>query len=258
MSIPPFWKIKRELWRIWLSLKVKAIRLFGLKTTMRYADLDIPLNREGISAEIVMGIATNVYEKPEIDGLWRVLRPGDRIIELGAGLGVVTALASRAVGQDGRILAYEANANLLQDTKTFLDRHGATNVELRHAVLVPNATPGETRDFHVSRVFAVSSLVPHAGSTRHKTVSVPAENPDDAIARFRPDVLICDIEGGEVDLIPALDLSSLRAVVIEMHPRRVSAEQLDAVRISMERQGLIQDKVPLGGTVELFTRQPAS
>ncbi len=255
MSLPPLWKIRREVWRVWLAIKVKTIRLLGLKTTMRYADLDIPLNREGISAEIVMGIAMNVYEKPEIDGLWRALRPGDRIIELGAGLGVVTALAARATGPEGRILAYEANANLLRDTREFLERHGVTNVELRHAVLVPTAVPGETRDFHVSRVFAVSSLVPHAGSTRHKTVSVPAEGANDVIASFRPDVLICDIEGGEVDLIPAMDLTSLRAVVIEMHPKRVSADKLDGVRVSMERQGLIRDPEPMGGTVELFVRK---
>ena len=74
MSLPPLWKIRRELWRVWLAAKVKTIRLLGLNTTMRYADLEIPLNREGISAEIVMGIAMNVYEKPEIDGLWRALR----------------------------------------------------------------------------------------------------------------------------------------------------------------------------------------
>ena len=190
MSLPPLWKIRRELWRVWLSMKIKTIRLLGLNITMRYADLVIPMNRDGISAEIVMGIAMNVYERPEIDGLRRALRPGDRIIELGAGLGVVTALAARAVGPTGRILAYEANATLLRDTREFLMRHGLTTVELRNAVLVPEAAPGETRDFHVARVFAVSSLVPHAGSSRHKTVSVPAEDANDVLASFRPDVLI--------------------------------------------------------------------
>lgn len=258
MSLIQPWKIRRELWRVWLHLKVAAIRALGLKTTMHYAGLDIPLYREGISAEVVMGIASGLYEQPEIAGLSRVLRPGDRILELGAGLGVVTALAARAAGPQGRILAYEADPKLLKDTHEFLARHGVQNAEVRNAVLVPEAAPGETRSFHVSRVFAVSSLVPHAGSTRHKTISVPAVAVNDVIGDFRPDVLICDIEGGEAELIPAINFKGLRAVVIEMHPKRISAEKLAAVREALERQGLIQDATPLGGTVELFQRSATS
>lgn len=257
MKLPPLWKVRRELWRFWLQVKVAAIRSLGLNTSMSYAGLVIPLNREGMSGEVVMGIASGLYEQPEIAGLSRVLRPGDRIVELGAGLGVVTALSSRAIGPEGRILAYEADPKLIKDTRDFLDRHGVRNVDLRNAVLVPTAAPGEKRDFHVSRVFAVSSLVPYAGSTRYKTISVPAEAVNEVMAQFRPDVLICDIEGGEAELIPAIDFSGLRAVVIEMHPKRISADQLAAVRDALERQGLIQDPTPLGGTVELFQR-PAS
>lgn len=255
MKLPPLWKVRRELWRFWLQVKVAGIRGLGINTSMHYAGLDIPLNREGMSGEVVMGIATGLYEQPEIAGLSRVLRPGDRILELGAGLGVVTALSSRAVGPEGKILAYEADPKLIRDTRAFLDRHGVGNVDLRNAVLVPKAAPGEMRDFHVSRVFAVSSLVPHAGSTRHKTISVPAEAVNEVMAKFQPDVLICDIEGGEAELIPALDCTGLRAVVIEMHPKRIAADRLAAVRAALEEQGLMQDPTPLGGTVELFERR---
>jgi FkbM family methyltransferase len=254
MNLIQPWKIRRELWRVWLHIKVTAIRALGLKSTMRYAGLDIPLYREGISAEVVMGIATGLYEQPEIAGLSRVIRPGDRILELGAGLGVVTALLARAAGPEGRILAFEADTKLIKDTREFLDRHKVDTVELRNAVLVPQAVPGETRDFHVSRVFAVSSLLPRPGSKRHKTISVPAEAVNTVIGDFRPDVLICDIEGGEAELIPAIDASGLRAVVIEMHPKRISVETIAGLREMLERQGLIQDPTPLGGTVELFER----
>ncbi|MGB3280143.1 MAG: FkbM family methyltransferase [Pseudorhodobacter sp.] len=258
MKSLPLWKIRREAMRLWYQIKLFGIRSLGLKSSMMYAGLEIPLYREGMSAEVVMGIATGLYEKPEIDGLSRVLRPGDRVLELGAGLGVITAISSRIVGPKGAIMAYEANPKLLEDTKAFLLKHGVKNVELRGSVLVPQAAEGETREFHVSRVFAVSSLVVHAGSTRHKTISVKAQTANDVIADFAPDVLICDIEGGEAELIPAIDASRMRAVVIEMHPKRVSAEGLANVRQALEEQGLKQDPTPLGGTVELFVRsEPA-
>jgi FkbM family methyltransferase len=257
MKISRLAKVRRELWRIWLHIKVTVIRGLGLNVTMRYADLDFPLNRQGITAEIVMGIASGMYEQPEIAGLSHVLRPGDRVLELGAGLGVVTALIARAISPGGEVLSYEADPKLLPETREFLTRHGLHNVEVRNAVLVPHAAPGESRSFHVSRVFAVSSLVPLAGSKRHKTISVPAEGVNDVIGTFKPNVLICDIEGGEAELIPALDARGLRAVVIEMHPKRISAELLSAVRDALERQGLIKDPKPFGGTVELYQRVEA-
>lgn len=257
MKVPPFWKIRREALRFWFQIQILGTRVLGLKPTMMYAGFEIPLYREGISPEVLMGLSSGNYEQPEVDGLSRVLRPGDRVLELGAGLGIVTAIASRAIGADGAIVTYEANPKLLQDTTTFLRKHGIDNVELRGAVLVPKAANGETREFHVSRVFAVSSLVLYAGSTSHKTISVPAETANDVIADFGPDVLICDIEGGEAELIPAIDATGMRAVVIEMHPKRVSADLLDKVRQSLEAQGLKQDPTPLGGTVELFVRSEA-
>ena len=256
MAMPPVWKIRRELWRVWLSIKVSAIRAFGLNASMNYAGLQIPLNRQGMSAEVVMGIAMGLYEQPEINGLSRVIRPNDRILELGAGLGVVTTLLSRATGPGGKVIAYEADPKLISDTQEFLTKHGANNVDLRNAVLVPKAAPGETRAFHVSRVFAVSSLVASGGGSRKTTISVPAQSFNDVIHEFRPDVLICDIEGGEAELIPAIDASGLRAVVIEMHPKRLPEAAIASVREALERQGLKQDPTPLGGTVELFTRIP--
>jgi hypothetical protein len=42
-------------------------------------------------------------------------------------------------------------------------------------------------------------------------------------------VLICDIEGAEVDLIPTLDLTGLRAAIIELHPQWIGPEGVNKV-----------------------------
>lgn len=254
MILPPLWKLRRELRRIQLRLKVALVRFFRSNSSITYQGLTIPLGREGMSAEILMGIESDNYELPEITGLHRVLRDGDRVLELGAGLGVVTAVTARAVAPNGTVLAFEANPQLIPATRDFLVQHNVSNVEVRHAVLVPNAEQSATREFHVARVFAVSSLMDSKKFGRWKTISVPTEGIGQVIERFRPNVLVCDIEGGEAELIPALDASGLRAVVIEMHPKRLSESEIAGLRAILEGQGLVQEKESPGGTVEIFSR----
>ena len=78
------------------------------------------------------------------------------------------------------------------------------------------------------------------------------------MAEFAPDVLLCDIEGGELELIPALDATNLKAVMIELHPDRLSAEQLNRGRAALSAQRLLQSSPGPGGTVEVFTRRIAT
>jgi hypothetical protein len=86
-------------------------------------------------------------------------------------------------------------------------------------------------------------------------ISVPAVQLNDVVAEFKPNVLVCDIEGGELELIPALDASGLRAVVMELHPDRLSVAQLAEIDAALAAHGLIPNhSPPLGGTVILYER----
>ncbi|MGL4239128.1 FkbM family methyltransferase [Tabrizicola sp.] len=234
------------------------MRWRGTQTTIRYRGLDVPLQRTGMNDEVLMSIARNGYEQPEIDALRHAVRPGDRVLELGSGLGIVTALAARAAAPNGRVLSFEANPEMIPATREFLADHQVTNVELRHAVLVPQAKPGETRDLFLGGSFNSSSLLGAPDHTARGVVSVPAEPLNDVVADFRPDVLICDIEGAEAELLPALDAQGLRAAVVELHPDRLSGDEIAAIHAAMARHGLHLDPTPLGGTVVLYSRLPPS
>lgn len=258
MRAPPIWKIRRELWRLACWLRLALVRTAGIMNRVDCHGLTVLLNRSGMSPEVVMGIASGDYELPEIRGLERAVRPGDRILELGSGLGIVTALAARAASQEGRVLSFEANGAMIADTRDFLSRQGISNAEIRHAVLLPRSEPGETRDFKVDRVFAVSSLAGVDGRKPRDVIQVPALPINDVVAEFRPDVLICDIEGGEADLLPALDASKLRAAVVELHPKRLSPEQISGIYEALAGHGLHPDPEELGGTVVLFARKKAA
>lgn len=255
MALPPYWKIRREFWRAIGKVRFALIKRNPSRQTLSYHGLTIPLGRKGMSSDVVRAILSNSYEDPEIRGLERVIRKGDRVLELGSGLGVVTALAARATSASGTVLSFEANPGMVPDTLAFLAKHNIANVELRNAVLVPDAADGEKREFHLASSFSVSSLLGGEGRRSREVISVRADDLNKTVADFAPDVLLCDIEGGELELIPALDGSKLRAVVIELHPDRLSEEELARIRSALAGHGLLPSSPAPGGTVEVFTRQ---
>lgn len=255
MDIPPLWKVRREIYRVIGKIKFAIMKLRTPQQTISYQGFKVSLTRSGMNSEIVLAMKSEGYEYPEIRGLKRALCSGDRVLELGSGLGIITALAGRAVAPEGKVLSFEANLAMISDTQKFLADHGISNVELRHSVLVPKAEKGETRDFYLTRSFASSSLLSNKTTKDHGLISVPAVQLNDVVAEFKPNVMVCDIEGGELELIPALDASELRAVVMELHPDRLSVAQLAEIDAALATHGLIPtNSPPLGGTVILYER----
>lgn len=225
------------------------------RPSIDYEGLTVPTKRSGMNRDILNHLYARLYERPEIEGLTRIVRPGDRVLELGAGLGIISALAARAAGPEGQVRSYEANPSLLEDTRAFLAANGIVTVDLVHAVLVSDLNPAPRR-FHLSNSFAEGSLLPKEGQDPAQTVEVPAESLAAVLAEYRPDVLICDIEGAEVELFPAFPPSTLRAAVVELHPDRLSPAQIQSIHDGLAAQGLHGQQPRPGGTVEIFARRP--
>lgn len=230
----------------------RDFRLPRMKS-LEYEGLTIPRERSGMTGVIPFFIYENQYERPEILGLSQVIRPGDRVLELGAGLGIITALAARAAGPTGRVRAYEANLSLLPDTQAFFSANEVTNVDLVHAVLVPETDPAP-RTLHIAESFVESSLLGVEGRNPQGSTTVPAQSLAYVLAEFRPDVLICDIEGAEAELLPALPPSTLRAAVVELHPDRLTPAQIQSIHDAMAAQGLHLQEPSPGGTVVIYAR----
>lgn len=227
--------------------RMKGETIVGLGLTVR-------TRRTGMNSDVLLLLYEGQYERPETTGLARTIRPGDRVLELGGGLGIISALAARAAGPGGSVRSYEANPTLIPDTKAFLAANGIDTVDLINAVLVPEDNPSP-RHLHLAGSFAESSLLGADGRNPQGSVEVPAHSFASVLADFRPDVLICDIEGGEAELIPALPPSTLRAAVIELHPDRLSNTQIQSIDDAMAAQGLLRQEPSPGGTVVIYSRE---
>ena len=76
------------------------------------------------------------YEGEEIAGALSVVRPGDRVLELGAGLGLVGAVTAKNADPEA-VLSFEANPELIPHTRALYRANGLDGlIELRNAVLL--------------------------------------------------------------------------------------------------------------------------
>ncbi len=165
----------------------------------------------------VRRMAEGKYEGEEIRGALEVIRPGDRVLEMGAGLGVVGAVIAKHA-QPEAVLSFEANPNLIPHINALYQLNDLQDrIEVRHQVVMAAPEPPEHVTFHLRTSFLGSSLIDQE-KRRTTGVDVPTVSYDAVIDAFRPDVLVMDIEGGEQDFLRHADLRGVRAIIIEFHP----------------------------------------
>ncbi|WP_241481138.1 FkbM family methyltransferase [Ruegeria sp. ANG-S4] len=158
------------------------------------------------------------YEATEIHGALAVVKNSDRVLELGAGLGVVGG-ACALLAQPERILSFEANPNLIPHVQELYRLNGVNDrIEVRNQLVVSDSVRAESMTFFLHNSFLGSSLLPAARKTTRE-VEVPTVAFEDIKSELSPTVLISDIEGGELEFLENADLTGIRAVVIEFHPK---------------------------------------
>jgi FkbM family methyltransferase len=172
-----------------------------------------PLVSQGIAREIYLGD----YESKEIEIISKRLAPDDVVVEVGAGLGFLSAYCSKLVGAT-QVFAYEANPELIPLIRETHAKNGETPT-LINALLAQG--DGE-REFHLDDDFWASSAHRAGG----RSISVKQIDLNRELARIRPSFLIVDIEGGEAEFFAGADLSMVRKICVETHPDRVLSEMI--------------------------------
>lgn len=224
-----------------LAEQPARIPLRGIELNLDHAVVD-----RGIREMIYRGL----YEDDEREILERTLRPDDRYLELGAGIGFIASCACRLIGGD-RVVVYEANPELAALTEATARRNGFSPTVV-NAVL--GADDGEA-DFYVHDDFWTSSLAADAGGRR---VRVPMRSLASELARFRPTYLMIDIEGGEVELLAHDALPDhVRAVCVETHAQAVGREAIQRLVLGLIGQGFTLDLDRSTRGVAYFEREAA-
>jgi len=187
------------------------------------------------------------YEATEAKLARRYLNADDTLLEFGSGLGVVAAIAIKRA-KVKKVVSVEANPDLLPIIR---DTLGNSGVAQDKCELIYGAVSLEMDDeltFYRRGDFWGSSLSPQPGKVV-STETVPCIDPAKLIATHNPTVIFSDIEGAELELFPALDLSSLRAVVMEVHPRVYGDKGVCSIFKAMHDKGFAYNKQSSGSVI---------
>ncbi len=176
-------------------------------------------------------IFKNTYEDAERALVAKAVRAGDRVLEIGGGIGFVGLLCARLAGAGGQVVSYEANPEL----EPVLRANYALNPVVPELRMKAVSADGGPVSFHVAENVVSSSMLSRPEATREVTVESDAL--DQVISDLRPDVLVMDVEGAETTLLPGADLSPMRAIILELHPQVVGAAESEAVMSHLRDQG---------------------
>ena len=176
------------------------------------------------------GLYKKTYEDAERRLLLTDLRDGDRVLEIGAGIGVVGMLAASVTG-GGNVLSYEANPAL----EPVIKANHSLNAAVPDVRFKAITTDGAPVQFHRAPNILSSSI--HQRRQTEETITVESDSLADAIAEFAPDVLVMDVEGAEIDLLDGAPLGGIRSIVLELHPHIVGEAAIEKLLAGLEADG---------------------
>ncbi|MGR3760390.1 FkbM family methyltransferase [Roseobacteraceae bacterium NS-SX3] len=176
------------------------------------------------------------YEGQEIAGALHAVRPGDRVLEIGAGIGLVGAVIARNARPQA-VLSFEANPDLIPAIQALYARNRLGKViSVMNRVLVSAPGRPAAMPFHRRSSYLGSSLLNPKGRPSD-VVEVVTEDFAAVCSKLQPNVLVMDIEGGELELLRHADLSGIRAVVLEFHPEAYGVEGMRECKQILRQAG---------------------
>jgi len=205
-----------------------------------------------LNARIAAKLEAGTYEAQEARAAAMRLRAGHRVLELGAGIGYVSAICARAVGA-GHVTCVEANPAMLPVIRANLECNGYGAVTLLHGAVTGREGTEAPIAFDGAKTFWAGRIADGETSAARR-VDVPALGLDGLLHRVRPQVVIMDIEGAEEHLFDAPWPAHVATVMLELHPGRYPDTVVQRIVDCMSASGLTYDPGPSCGRILCFRK----
>jgi FkbM family methyltransferase len=188
-----------------------------------------------MSRRVEQALSKGNYEREELRLIGSVLSPGDLVLEIGAGLGLVSAYCARRIGSN-RVFAFEADPDLEPCIRETYQLNGVEPTLEICAIGPQSGRVTLYRDKH----FISSSVVRRRAGARPVEVSGKALNY--VVGKIRPTLLVVDAEGAERELFDQAELPTVTKVVLELHDRVIGPDGTDRVRAQLSALGFVIDR----------------
>jgi FkbM family methyltransferase len=177
-------------------------------------------------------IYNNQYEKAELQMLKQYLSKEDIVMEIGSGIGFLSAYCSKLIGSH-KVFSYEANPNLQEIIQT---TYRINNVNPTfYSCLVGEEV--EEKTFYITKDFWSSSFIKPSNDEIVKTITVLAKSFNQEVERVKPSLLIVDVEGGEYELLQSARLDHIQKIIIELHNSLIGRDKIDSIKHKLVNSG---------------------
>ncbi len=172
------------------------------------------------------------YEASERELLLKHISPADKVVELGSGIGFLANEYCKQSNQQH--IAIEASPKfcelIKQNTKQY------SNLRIINGIA---SIKSEPMTFNIYKDFWVSSLLElHLEHDLQlvEQVQIPTVNLDSLIKEHQTTLLICDIEGGEVELFQDFQLD-VNKIILELHWGMIGFEAATQIITTLLERG---------------------
>jgi FkbM family methyltransferase len=216
--------------------------------TMSHYGVRVKTGHEDVPRPVRNALFKGTYEQHECELVKAHLRPGDRVLEIGCGIGLVSILAARVCGE-GHVFSYEANPEMEPVIQANYALNGL------QPILTMQAVTADGRDLTFHRQDNVLSSSIYDRGIGAQEITIPSTAIDDALAAAQAKVVIMDVEGAEEELLPAADLTGVQTMSIEMHPHIIGEDRVCDLSDGLVAQGF--ELLATRHKTYLFKRPPS-
>jgi FkbM family methyltransferase len=188
-----------------------------------------------MSRKVERALSKGGYEREELRLIGAVLSSRDVVLEVGAGLGLVSSFCAKRIGSD-RVFAFEADPELETCIRETYRLNGVDPALEMCAVGAQSGRVILNRDKH----FVSSSVVRRRVGAHPVEVSGKALNY--VVGKVRPTLLVIDAEGAEPELFNGAELPTVRKIVLELSERAIGSDGTDRVRAQLKNLGFEVDQ----------------
>jgi FkbM family methyltransferase len=211
------------------------------------------LDAPHLGPTMINNMIEGTYERREVLSALKFVKKDDVVIEMGAGAGVVGAVAAKNCAP-ARIVSFEANHKLIASIKALYAHNGIkSKIEVRNKIVLSDPDAPKSVDFYIRGNFLGSGMTITKGMERAEKVDVPVVKWETIKKQIKPTVLLMDIEGAELEFFRYADLSGIRVIIVELHRHIYHRPGMREIRDGIAAKGFVEDTDASGRGVFVFT-----
>lgn len=187
------------------------------------------------------------WEKEHIEALLNYISPGDTIIDVGAELGDITALAAQKAGADGEVYAFEPVEKMWPSIRFMFEQNGLKTPHCFVGFAGQEAKNGGEVVSEWPECSEGDPIEDPGFQFLDERYDLPVIAIDDLA--IDPDVITIDVEGAELEVLLGAELTLGRAqpyVIVSVHPEFIKQ------RFNQTREDVLAFMAELGYKAELL------